>query len=62
MVQAAGKVRGMQEAERRWGEALRLFPSSRGFLHKLRGIPFGKEHLVAFGLKPLMQQLSYAFA
>ena len=57
MIQPTGKVRGMQQAERRRGEALRFFPSFRGLFHQLRGIPFGKEDLVALGLKPLMQQL-----
>lgn len=63
MVEPAGKVGGMQQAEGRRSEALRFFSAFGGFFHELRGIPFGKEHLVAFGLQPFMQQLQLsAFA
>ncbi len=56
MIEPAGKVGGVEQTERRGGEAFGFFAFLRGVLDQVGGIPFREKNFVAFRLEPLVQQ------
>ena len=56
MIEPAGKVGGVEQAERRRRQAFVFLSPFGRVLDQLRGVPFGEEDFMAFRLQPLVQQ------
>jgi len=55
---AVGKIRGVNQAERRGRKQFALFAFARGGFHELGRVPFAEIDLDALGFKPAFKQIN----